>query len=237
MSAAGADPAGIFFPPFQCPSVPANPACTGAAGDTCPAGTITQPSGVTGVSLCEQQPMPTMGTTTQITEDVAGGNGYPALTNIKVPASGGVSDPVHILTINGTDVSANIDPLATVKLDPNTDVTIVWNCNPATKTPGDGCSTATSFDLTGLIVAASPSTPFAFGLKYGAAQCVEQTKSATSSVTLKAAAVKAMLNNGALTTGSAFIVLARLRANVTNRNGHNIFFTAGKGQFSSHALP
>ncbi|HZS40653.1 MAG TPA: hypothetical protein VFF06_27660 [Polyangia bacterium] len=218
----GESPLSVVFPAF--PVI-----LTG--GVTCPAGTDPHsgpfgPGGTT-ITLCEQHPIATGAT---LTENLAGGSGYGALSNESVPLAGTIAAPMTIINVAGAAPANPADPFGGVVLDGSADLTVTWSCDGST-TPGMGCPSGATgiLDLAGFLAIVSTNSREKFGItqNYGTAQCAEQLGSGT--VTLKKAAITQML--GGQTGGSALLALVRLSANPTGTMGHTVFFTGGKGYF------
>ncbi len=214
-SVEGQDPKGVIFPPIP----------KAALGGACSL------PGMTAVgNNCEQHPF--IPTTTQLTESVQGGGSFGGSSKM-VPGLGGLPAPVTIIKVNNAAPANAQDPLAGIVLDGSADVTITWSCD-GSATAGSGCPTgitgATALVGVFSIASTAPRSQFGITPQYGSAQCVEQAGSATATVTLKKAAIMALMGNQ--TGGSALVAVAYLNANLGATMGHNVFFTAGAGNFA-----
>ena len=221
----GEDPNSVVFP--MVPAIAQGGSCTGMQ--------TTHVLG--GVTYCEQHPMPA-GTT--VVEAMSGGNEYGAVSTTGGLALAPIPSLLTIVKINNAAPANPADPLAGIVIDGSADLTIQWSCDGNTTTVGSGCPTgiAGATELVGLLALATnaPRSQFAITPDYGTAQCAEQLGSSNaaiaSTVTLKAAAQQQLLQGQAANTGSILVALVSLNATPTQTMGHNVFFTAGAGNFA-----
>lgn len=235
--ALGAPPAATAFPPIPLTNYTA--AC--AVAGTCP------PCDQTGhPGICEQHPIPNGGTASITTNVVGGTEGYGP--GMKSWASGNkpVPDAFTIISIKvgGTSIGSTDLKDLNNKLDPTKDLSITWSCD-GTLTPGSGCSTAGLFDFAVLLLATSKDVRSAFSTppvttKFGLGNCVEQANSASATVTVKAAAVAALLGTPKQVGGSVNILFLHMLGQpvMPSFPANKItFLAAGHGQIGFANLP
>ena len=203
------------------------------------------------LELCEQEPILPLGVS-EITENVAGGTDWPAITDTVGNGAGTdggafqLAGPLYIVkvtkgTYNSGDTNiSGLDPLTfgpnldipDGSIDATKDLNIAFSCdvnNPTTA--GAGCAGAS--DLVGLLITTSQHTKTAFSqmsAATGEATC-SQAVSAMDHVTVNANQMTALL--GGQTGGSLQIALVRLSTKLHFTVGtHPILaFTAGMGTF------
>jgi hypothetical protein len=243
-TAAGSPTNGTAFPALDLTTW--TTACAGLGGGCLPADC--DQTGHAGV--CEQHLWTPGVTANTATVAVVGGNGYGAANSSiggGTPASNILPDNVAITQIKiGTTVItpavAGKPSMADIEghIDPTQDLSISWSCdgNPASPA-GTGCSGLSAFDLvsisgvTSLNARTSFSTPQS--LKFGTATCFEQAKKSDATITLPAAGVAAFLGaingNPKQSTGSANLILLRVKGALGTGAGQLQLHSAGHGQF------
>jgi len=193
------------------------------------------------VICCEQEPI--LVGQSNITEDVAGGADYPAMSKMlgtKDDSDAGVTEfpqPVYLVSVTqpgSTTNKAGTDPItggpslstANGAIDTTKDLTLSFSCD-GTATVGHGC--AGSSDLVALLVKTSTNVKsmFASSTATGSAQCIGTLPSGT--ITIKAAQLAALV--GTQTGGSYQLALARLRLLAASDGSHTLVFSGGMGVF------
>jgi hypothetical protein len=215
---AGAPTNGISFP--LVPPIPTTGACP--------------PTTTAFGTQCEQHLLlPTGGMQVQV--NAPGGGSYKAI-GLSAPGAGATVTPLHLLSFNGGPVGPPGDPLSVARLDPATDLNIVWNCDQTSTIPGQGCPTGVAgfTQLVGLFVATStkPRSGFSLVYPYGQLICLEQLGSATSTLTVRAAAASTLLGNMTVGNGSYYIAMVSVQAALTSSNAHTVVLGVGTGNYS-----
>jgi hypothetical protein len=138
----------------------------------------------------------------------------------------------HVIAINGTASTTELEALETTKIDGAADVTIDFSCD-GTATKGSGCSIG---GITGLLIQTSlgkkwESFSGANLLRFGTMQCVmADDGTATHTFTLTKQMQLDIL--GSDTKQTIRVVMVRLKANATSSGQHPFYETAGRGIFS-----